>query len=121
MADAELRNALVELMERLETIAATHEELFDTDVREQMFDAVLRAFLRPQAGYGLPDEFGMFEADGNAAVREALGQYVMRATARASAIGLSDATGRLAAFQDDTAQTSSGQTPDAFFGWAEAI
>jgi len=120
--DRELRAALKQLLERLEVVGTTHEELYDTDVREQLFDAVLRSYLRPEPGYEFPETFGMFEPEGNAAVRSALLEYVKRAGARAAEIGVTDPTARLAAFQDSDVETKEGgAAPDEFFGWAESI
>jgi hypothetical protein len=122
MADPELQGALRDLMERLETVGAKHEEVYDTDVRERMSEAVHRAFLKPEPGYQFPPEYGMFEPEGNAAVRHALTEYVKRASARAGALGMSDPQERLAAFQDaEVATSGEGQTPDSFFGWADSV
>jgi hypothetical protein len=57
-------------MERLEAIGEQHEELYDTDVRERMFEAVKRAFLKPEPDYQLPKDFGMFEASSNSPIRD---------------------------------------------------
>ena len=122
MTDEVLRVALRELLEELEAVGAAHEELYDTDVREQMFEAVLRSFLKPEPGYALPSEFGMFDQDANAAVRKALAGYISKATARAAGIGMQAPAARLAAFQDAGVKTrGEEQSPDNFFGWAESI
>src|SRR5262245_27167735 len=100
MVDDELRAALLELLESLEALGLEHEELYDSDVREQMSEAVHRGFIEPEPGYELPEEFGMFEPEGNAQVRAAISRYIVRAAARAAAIGLPEPNARLAAFQD---------------------
>lgn len=122
MADGELRAALLDLLESLEAIGTEHEEVYDTDVRERMSEAVYKAFLNPVPGYQLPLEFGMFEPNANAAVRAAISGYVERAAARAAVLALSDPKARLAAFQDEDVMTrGEEQYPDDFFGWAESI
>ncbi len=120
--DAILAEALRDLMEALEAIGQEHEELYDTEVREQMGEAVHRAFLEPEQGYSIPTEFGMFDAESNAAVGQAIAAYVARASARVAEIGLVTPKGRLDAFQDgDVCTRGEQQYPDDFFGWAESI
>lgn len=121
-ADGELRAALQELLDQLEVLGTDHGELYDTDVRQQMFEAVLNSFLKPQPGYVLPETFGMFDPAADAAVRAALLAYATRASARAGQLKLMDPNDRLAAFQDSDVQTKQDeQQHDEFFGWAESI
>jgi hypothetical protein len=120
--DSILRNVLQVLMEDLEAVGAIHEELYDTEVRENMFEAVLRSFLKPEPGYVLPHDYSMFKEEGNLAIRNALGKYIDKASKRCIEMGLSDPIERLAAFQDGDVKTKSeGSYPDDFFGWAESI
>jgi hypothetical protein len=116
-----MRAALIELMEQLEAIGEQHEELYDTDVRERMFEAVKRAFLKPERGYQLPKDFGMFDAASNPPIRDALQKYVTKASQRAHTLGISKPEDRLAAFQDIGAQTKTGQSYDSFFGHSDSI
>ena len=111
---------LKELLDNLETIGAEHEELYDTDVREHISDAIMSGFVRQTAGYSLPDEFGMFDADADSAVKAALAQFIERATQAAASQGLDSPQARLDAFQNPEI-TSSGdqQAYDEFFGHRE--
>ena len=114
-----MEELLQRLMSRLERIAETHEEIYDTDVREQMSEAIFDGFIRPTSNFTLPNEFGMFSAEGNRLVKEAVAAYIPAANARAAALGLTSFRSRLDAFQNDNVQTESGQLPDEFFGWAD--
>ncbi len=110
------------LMEKLEAIGARHEELYDTEVREQMFKAVHGGFLIPQADFTMPRDFGMFSEEGNTRVGDALSEYIVGAYKRAAKINLQVPNKRLAAFQNqDICTDKEKQYPDDFFGWSESI
>ena len=64
-----MKTALKQLVDDLDNVFEEHEELGDTDVREQMYEAISKSFIVPQAGYVLPAEFGMFSDDGNKKVQ----------------------------------------------------
>jgi hypothetical protein len=110
---------LFKLLLRIEEIGNIHEELFDSDVRQAMGDAVFYGFIRPLAGYQLPDDFGMFSASANQQVRTAISEYVDSANRRADELGLSTFHQRLAAFQNRSVRTPSERWNDfdEFFGY----
>ena len=114
-----MKKLLRQLLNRLERIGETHEEVFDTDVREAMAEAVFRGFIKPERGFALPDDFAMFQPEGNRAVREALVEYITAANARAAGLGLTAFADRLAAFQDGSVESKAGSYYDDFFGWAD--
>jgi len=110
--------ALRQLLEALESVGEGHEEIFDTDVREQMYDAVISVLIDPKDGYGLPAEFRMFTPEGNAAVHQALAQFLPPLVEAARAAGLTTPRQRLLAFQNDEVETSGGGNYyDDFFGY----
>lgn len=117
---AELSQALHDLLGDLYAAAQVHGELHDTECREQLWDAVDLAFLRPRAGYGLPLTFGLYAPEGNAQVREALARYVQRAAPAANQLALS-AQQRLDAFQNPAVLDPEGNTPDEYFGWLDQL
>lgn len=123
--DPTLRHELRTLLASLLAVAREHPEIFDTDVRERMFEAVYHGFLKPQADFVLPSSFGMFSDEANQQVKEALGLYIQNAGARAEEIGMVDPNERLAAFQDDEVEVEDMEegtlAPDDFFGWAGTI
>lgn len=110
---------LKELLNKLEIVGETHEELYDSEVREQMGNAIFDGFIRPKHGYLLPDAFGLYTDDGNSAVKDALAEYILAANAKASEIGLSSFHDRLASFQNpDVKSESTSAYYDDFFGYS---
>ncbi len=112
-----IQNELKALLDELDAIQAVHEEVGDTDVREQMFATIYRAFMRQEFRYEIPDKFGMFSPDGNLAVREALLKFVAAAKPRS----IETPEARFGAFQDPAIQSSKGSTYDEYFGHAESL
>ena len=109
---------LLELLEALEEIGRSHEEVYDSDCRERMGDAVFHFFIAPSPRYELPKDFGLCSDDANQRVRAALSRYVESARELAAKLGLAFHA-RLAAFQNSDVRTSRGREQfDAFFGWS---
>src|SRR5262245_56918807 len=97
------RDLLRVLLGRLDNIAHDHDELFDSVVRERMAKAIFNAFLKPVAGFHLPEDFGMSSEEANARIFEALHEYVTDANKLQEERAL-DFHGRLTAFQDETVE-----------------
>lgn len=114
-----MKKSLKALLNAMDKIAEEWEEITDTDVREQMRDAIEQAVLAPVAGYTLPDEFGMFEPKGNAKVKAALAKFIE--TARVEAAGLKTRQDRLRAFQDLDVESRDGNTYDEYFGYDDSL
>lgn len=114
-----LERALRQLLDALDTVSQRHEEVHDTDVREQLWDAVFKRFITPQAGYQMPQRLGMFSEAGNAAVRAALEAFFNHADVVAAQRSLASAQERLNAFQNDDIQTDAGHTYEDYFGYFE--
>ena len=100
-----MEELLRQLLNRLERIGNEHEELYDTECRDQMGDAVMNGFVRASSNYVLPDEFGLHSTETNLAVRQALQEFVAGATAKASEVGLGGFHDRLAAFQNPNVES----------------
>ena len=118
MTQPQLQAALKNLLEDLNQIAENHGEIFDTDVREQLFEAVYVAYLRPREGYELPERFGLYEAEGNQQVRTALQKYLDTVLPLSADLNPQQ---RLDAFQDPEVTTEDDLTPDEFFGWVDNL
>jgi len=86
-----MKTALKQLIDDLDNVFEEHEEVGDTDVREQMYEAVSKSFVVPQAGYVLPADFGMFSDDGNKKVQSALRKFVAHPDVLAASIVAQDA------------------------------
>lgn len=109
---------LHQLLDELERIGEEHSEIYDTDVREQMFQLVFDGLIVPQSDFRLPTRVGMYSDQANARVLDALQRYLVAAAPRAAIEGLATPAARLMAFQNANVVTSgAGQTPDEFFGW----
>jgi hypothetical protein len=93
-------NGLRKLLERLAHIAEAHEEVYDSDVREAMRDAVFHGFLKRVPNFQMPATFETFRAEADQLVRDALVEYINEANSRADALGLGFRA-RYAAFQDE--------------------
>src|SRR5690349_17514225 len=100
-----MEDILQQLLEALEEIGKQHSELYDTDVREQVFEAVYNGFIEPRSGYVLPAKYGLYDEAANAAVRAAIARYIAQAGAHAAATGVDTPRARLAAFQNPNVHT----------------
>ena len=110
---------LLELLETLEVIGRSHEEIYDSDCRDAMGDAVFALFIKPSPGYELPEDFGLDSDDANQQVRTALRRYVESASKLAAKSGVADFPARLAAFQNRDVRTSREQNQfNDFLGWS---
>jgi hypothetical protein len=112
-----MNHLLLELLLRLEAIGQEHEEIYDSEVRDQMREAVHDGFLDLVPDYRLPDTFGLASDEGNRSVRDALSSYIEAAKAKAQELGLTFKQ-RLNAFQGTEAMTPAGTTSDEFFGYS---
>ncbi len=113
-----IKQALRQFLAALDKIFEKHEELGDTDVREQMYRAIYRGFIQPQPGYSLPRKFGMFSDQGNDLLRAALHGFLAHAEILAAARTLKTPEDRFAALQDGTVKTREGTTYFEYFGYA---
>jgi hypothetical protein len=116
-----MKKSLKALLNAMDKIAEDYEEVLDTDVREQMRDAIEKSLLAPVAGYTLPEEFGMFAPKGNAKVKAALAKFIEAAKGEAAAARLKTRADRLRAFQDIDLKSRKGNTYDEYFGYDDSL
>ena len=114
-----IQKALKHLLNHLDEIFGQHEEIGDTAVREQMYDAVRNKFIVPRAGYNLPVKFGMLSDEGDKLIRAALQTFLEHPDIMAASKSLDTPETRLAAFQDMDVKSIRGNTCDEYFGYAE--
>lgn len=112
--------ALKTLLDDLEVIGMEHMEVEDTDVREQMYAVIYHGFIEQTPGAALPDTFGMFEDEGNRAVKSALRRFLSAAVPEATQLGLTQAKDRFRAFENGAITSEGGKSYDDFFGSAES-
>lgn len=107
------------LLNRLEQIGRDHEELYDTECRQIMANAVTDGFLRDTVDYVVPSNFGLYSAHANTAVRIAITAYIRAAKSMADQVGAVSFHQRLAAFQDAHVKSDKeGCYYDDFFGFS---
>lgn len=111
-----MQTALGQLLVELEAIGDKDEELFDSEVRESMGDAIFLALIKAEPGYSLPQRFGLFTPESEAKVHDALSRFLASAREECIRAGLTTFHQRLEAFQDPTVQTASGNDSEEFFG-----
>lgn len=113
-----MERILLELLQDLEAIGEDHEELFDSEVRDRMGEAILAGFVRSIPNYVVSDDLGMFNDRANRRVKEALQSYIEAASPLATELGLVTFHQRLAAFQNPEVRTSGHgwNNFDEFFG-----
>lgn len=111
----EKQKVLEKLLNSLAEIGEEHGEIYDTDCREQMSDAVFNAFIFEKKDYVMPKTFGLYEKEGNEAVYTALNTYI---TTMLSLVKDANYKARLEMFQDEV-YSEDGESPDEFFGWVD--
>jgi hypothetical protein len=116
-----IKKALKQMLAALDKIYSKHDELGDTDVREQIYEAVYKGFIQPQLGYALPEKFGMFSDKGNDLVRTALQGFLTHPEVVAASRALKTPEDRFAAFQDSDAKTTEGNNYIEYFGYSKQV
>jgi hypothetical protein len=107
------------LLNQLERVGMSHEELYDTECRERMGNAVFDGFIRARDGFTLPSDFGLYSADANASVRNAISIYIAKANETAAALGMTSFHQRLSAFQNENVKSDvAGIYYDDVFGYS---
>ena len=97
-----MEKLLKQLLNRLRSIGETNPEIYDTECRNKVGDAVFAGFLRPATDFVLPNSFGLYNASANEMVREALASYIDEAGRHARISAHLTFKQRLKAFQDGT-------------------
>lgn len=111
--------AVNRLLNDLEMIAADHEELTDTEVREAMHRILNHYFVWGASPERFPRQFAMFSAEADVRLGEVLRTFVDDARRCAETEKLERGPARLAALQDNTLTTDGGQSYDDFLGHAD--
>jgi len=115
-----VREAVLQLYQALEDLAADHEELSDTDVREQLAETLAWYFVWNKPTDVLPRSYGMFTEEGDEAVRRAVERFLKAALPLATAERLAPGRKRHDVLQDKQLLTRGKQRYDAFIGHAAA-
>jgi hypothetical protein len=110
---------LRELLNALDIIGQEHEEIYDSECREQMGNPIFNLFIKPNENYECPDYFALYSQKANQQVEIALTNYIHNASQLAYELGLNTFHQRLAAFQDNDVRSDLEKNYfDDFFGWS---
>lgn len=115
-ASTEMKGLLEKLLNDLETLGTRHDELYDSEVRDAMNEAILQGFIYAVEDYKLPKDFGMSSSKGNDGVRKSLDKYIKAALAQAEREGICTPAHRLVVFEDLDVCSKGGEGYDGFFG-----
>jgi hypothetical protein len=111
-----IRRALKDFLTALDKIFAKHEELGDSQVRDEMFAAIIKGFIKPERAYKLPAKFGMFSEEANLLVHAAIQRFLDHPEVITAKKVLKSPDERLNAFQDDTVKTKETVNFIEYFG-----
>lgn len=113
-----MKEILRKMLDRLEAIGEDHEELFDTEVRQAMSNAILDGFVRLEKNqaYKLPEYFGMFSEKANEEVKATIAHFIAEAKRRADELKICRFHDRLNAVQDESVTSLGGNDYDEFLG-----
>jgi hypothetical protein len=110
-------SALSGLLDALEEVAEQHEEIFDTDVRERMWEVIQHRYLRLEPGFAIPADLGLFSNAGNRRLREALEHHLRNLVAVADVFALDTEDKRLRTISNPAVTSEPrGYRFDDFFG-----
>ena len=114
-----LKDSVRKLFNALESIGKAHEELYDTDVREQLAETLYFGFVWAHPMPSQPVTYGMFSAEGDAAVAKAVSVFLKEAIRLANEEHVGAGRPRHAALQNASILTRSGQSYENFIGHAD--
>lgn len=97
---------LFELLSRLERLGEAHEELYDSEAREEIGNIIMDGFIRRKPEFAIPTRLGMLSDAADAEVRQALRSYIENANILAQELGLTSFHARLAAIQNRNVRTN---------------
>ena len=109
-------SSIAALLEDLEAISKEHEEIFDTDVREQMWTFLESRFIQWNKETPVPSEFGMFTPEGNDKIRSAFGRNTEHLDTIIDIFDLDTYEKRKQSFTNPVLTTEAGNHLDDFFG-----
>ncbi|MBN2385088.1 hypothetical protein JXQ70_19615 [bacterium] len=109
-------SALAGFLEELEHIGEAHEEIYDTQVRELLWEIVDGYLLKQTHDLNIPTELGMFSPDANETLKAVLERELPILKKVFDAFDLDTEAKRNTSFFNPQLQTESGRYVDDFFG-----
>jgi hypothetical protein len=105
------------VLESLEEIGDAHPELYDTDVRERLWQILEHRVVRAETDYPIPSDLGMFSDDANRKLHAVLERGLSNLLLAFEVCGLRTAEQRLHSLQNPGIKTPRHQyTYEEFFG-----
>ena len=110
-------SALSGVLESLEEIGDAHSELYDTDVRERLWQIVEHRVVRAETDYPIPADLGMFSDDANRKLHAVLERGLSNLLLAFEVCGLRTPEQRLHSLQNPGVKTPRHQyTYEEFLG-----
>ena len=117
----EVQKVLQKLLNRLESIADEHEELYEIEAKIALSQAIIEVFILAKEGSKIPESFGLESVDANAEIEEALTEYIDAMIPLVKQFSLDSDEKRKEAFQDLDVETNEDQDVEDFFDWIEDL
>lgn len=111
------QRALKELLDSLEIIAKSDENLWEIESKMVLSEVMVKAFILQKDGYILPTTFGLNSKESNEAVRKALSNYIEKMSLHQSDIP----ERRWVMFQDLDVDSEEDNDVEDFFDWIEDL
>ena len=116
---AQLRLIIEQFFQSLENISQDYREVYDTDVRDHISDAVYYYVVWGHPLGQVPLSYSMFSSEGNVEVSRAVAAFVRAAVRAANSEGIKIGAERHRALQDRSIVTLGGRRYDHFIGHSD--
>ena len=101
----------------LEAIGDEHEEIYDTEVRENLWSYLEARFIKYDKEAPLPSSFGMFTEDANEKIRQVFAHNASRLDTIIEVFELDTVEKRKTSFTNSKLTTERGSKLEDFFGF----
>jgi hypothetical protein len=109
-------SSMADLLESLEAFGERYPELYDTDVREQLWLAFDLALLRQEPDFELPGTYGLFSDEANTELAKIVHAQIAHLKEIFAVSSLDTPSKRRVSFLNPKLHTEKGQYVDDFFG-----
>ena len=108
--------SMAALLEDLEIFGKEHAELYDTDVRERLWEAFETGLIKQSPNFSLPRELGMFSPEANRELVALVGKHLEHLRKIFIVLKLDTEEKRRNSFLNSKLHTESGLKVEEFFG-----
>lgn len=117
MTSVQIRELVESFYTDLERLSYKHEELMDTDVRENLHMALNYLFVWEKRALDFPITYGMFSLEGDRAISSSVNKFLSLSLPKVSDIPVGKE--RLALLQNFSIKTPNGNQYDEFIGHSD--